>query len=114
MDFDCEQKDSVHFFYTLPYSKNTALIETTWLSRMNDVSQKDYDSQIKDYIENHLKLKKIHYSYPEGSKQTYSKKVKKVKKTKAVLTCLEYCLTFPQFLRLFGLLSFHHYLVLTL
>ena len=24
MDFDCEQRESVHFFYTLPYSKNKA------------------------------------------------------------------------------------------
>ena len=48
MDFDCEQRDSVHFFYTLPYSKNKALVETTWLSKMNDNSQKDYDQQIKN------------------------------------------------------------------
>ena len=65
MDFDCDQRESVHFFYTLPYSKNTALIETTWLSRMNDGSQKDYDSQIKDYIENHLKLKNYKIIYKE-------------------------------------------------
>jgi len=57
MDFDCEQRNSVHFFYTLPYSKNKALIETTWLSKMSDDSEKNYDSQIKDYIENHLNLK---------------------------------------------------------
>ena len=63
MDFDCEQRESVHFFYTLPYSKKKALIETTWLSKMNDNSQKDYDQQIKDYIEKHLKIKdyKIYY-----------------------------------------------------
>ena len=65
MDFDCNQRESVHFFYTLPYSKNTALIETTWLSRMNDGSQKDYDNQIKDYIENHLKLKNYKIIYKE-------------------------------------------------
>ena len=65
MDFDCDQRESVHFFYTLPYSKNTALIETTWLSRMNDGSQKDYDNQIKDYIENHLKLKNYKIIYKE-------------------------------------------------
>ena len=41
MDFDCEQRGSVHFFYTLPYSKKTALVETTWLSEMNDDSQKE-------------------------------------------------------------------------
>ena len=65
MDFDCEQRDSVHFFYTLPYSKNKALIETTWLSKMNDNSQKDYDQQIKDYIKNHLKIKDYEIIYKE-------------------------------------------------
>ena len=40
MDFDCDQKDSVHFFYTLPYSENRALVESTWLSNMQDDSKK--------------------------------------------------------------------------
>ena len=65
MDFDCDQRESVHFFYTLPYSKTTALIETTWLSKMNDSSQKDYDGQIKDYIEDHLNLKDYKITYKE-------------------------------------------------
>ena len=65
MDFDCDQRESVHFFYTLPYSKTKALIETTWLSKMNDDSQKDYDTQIKDYIENHLNLKDYKIIYKE-------------------------------------------------
>ena len=33
--------------------------------RMNDVSQKDYDKQIKDYIENHLNLKNYKITYKE-------------------------------------------------
>ena len=65
MDFDCEQRGSVHFFYTLPYSKKTALIETTWLSEMRDNSQKDYDKQIKEYIENNLNLKDYKITYKE-------------------------------------------------
>jgi len=65
MDFDCDQRESVHFFYTLPYSKTKALIETTWLSKMNDSSQKDYDNQIKNYLENHLKLKNYKITYKE-------------------------------------------------
>ena len=65
MDFDCDQKESVHFFYTLPFSKNSALIETTWLSKMNDDTQKDYEDQIKDYIENHLNLKNYKIIYKE-------------------------------------------------
>ena len=65
MDFDCDQRESVHFFYTLPYSKTKALVETTWLSKMNDNSQKDYDNQIKDYLENHLNLKNYKITYKE-------------------------------------------------
>ena len=65
MDFDCEQRESVHFFYTLPYSKNRALVETTWLSKMNDNSQKDYDIQIKEYIEKHLRIKNYEITYKE-------------------------------------------------
>ncbi len=65
MDFDCEQRESVHFFYTLPYSKNKALVETTWLSKMNDNSQQDYDNQINDYIEKHLKIKDYKITYKE-------------------------------------------------
>ena len=65
MDFDCEQRDSVHFFYTLPLSKNKALVETTWLSKMNDNSQKDYDRQINDYIEKNLKISNYKITYKE-------------------------------------------------
>ncbi len=65
MDFDCEQKNSVHFFYTLPFEKNIALVETTWLSKMDDNSIKDYDNQIKNYIENHLKIKDYKINYKE-------------------------------------------------
>jgi lycopene beta-cyclase len=65
MDFDCNQRGSVHFFYTLPYAKNKALVETTWLSKMNDNSKKDYDLQIKDYVEKHLNLKDYKITYKE-------------------------------------------------
>ena len=65
MDFDCEQRESVHFFYTLPYKKNRALVETTWLSKMNDNSQKDYENQINNYIKNNLKIKNYEITYKE-------------------------------------------------
>lgn len=65
MDFDCEQKDSVHFFYTLPFAKNRALVETTWLSKITDDSMKDYNNQIKNYIENNLKIKNYEIIYKE-------------------------------------------------
>jgi len=65
MDFDCQQRQSVHFFYTLPYSSNKALVETTWLSKMNDNSQKDYENQIVNYIEKQLRLKDYKITYKE-------------------------------------------------
>ena len=65
MDFDCDQRESVHFFYTLPYKKNKALVETTWLSKMDDGSQKDYENQIKNYIENHLNIRNYKITYKE-------------------------------------------------
>ena len=65
MDFDCDQKDNVHFFYTLPYSKTEALIETTWISDLNDPTLKDYDDQLKYYIENNLRIKKYKINYKE-------------------------------------------------
>ena len=65
MDFDCDQRNSVHFFYTLPFEKNKALVETTWLSKINKDSLKDYDAQIKNYIENHLNLKDYKINYKE-------------------------------------------------
>ena len=63
MDFDCDQRNNVHFFYVLPFSKNKAMIETTWLSK-EDKSLKDYDSQMKNYI-NKLGLKDYKINFKE-------------------------------------------------
>ncbi|MDA7686079.1 lycopene cyclase family protein [Candidatus Pelagibacter sp.] len=65
MDFDCEQKDSVHFFYTLPFSKKNALIETTWISDLNHPSNQDYSIQLEDYIKNNLKIKNYEIKFKE-------------------------------------------------
>ena len=63
MDFDCDQRNNVHFFYVLPFSKNRAMIETTWLSK-KDKSLRDYQSQIKSYI-NHLGVKDYKINFKE-------------------------------------------------
>ncbi len=68
MDFDCDQKDSVHFFYTLPYSENRALVESTWLSNMQDDSEKNYQDQLTKYIEKKLKIKNYKIMYKEHGK----------------------------------------------
>ena len=65
MDFNCDQKNDVHFFYTLPFSKNTALIETTWLSDLEDPSLMNYDLQLENYIKNNLGIKNYKIKFTE-------------------------------------------------
>ena len=65
MDFNCDQKNNVHFFYTLPFSKNKALIETTWLSDLEDQSLMDYDLQLENYIKNNLRIKNYKIKFIE-------------------------------------------------
>ena len=65
MDFNCDQRNDVHFFYTLPFSKNKALIETTWLSNLEDKSLMDYDLQLENYIKNNLGIKSYKINFTE-------------------------------------------------
>ena len=80
MDFDCDQKNNVHFFYTLPFSKTKALIETTWISDLNSSSIKDYDDQLKKYLQNNLKIKnyKINFKETGAIPLFYPKNIKKL------------------------------------
>ena len=63
MDFDCDLRNNVHFFYVLPFSKNKAMIETTWLSK-KDKSLEAYNTQIKSYLD-HLGLKDYKIKFEE-------------------------------------------------
>ena len=65
MDFNCDQRHNVHFFYTLPFAKNKALVETTWLSKINDKTLYDYDAQLEKYIRETLKIKNYKIKYEE-------------------------------------------------
>jgi lycopene beta-cyclase len=65
MDFNCDQKNDVHFFYTLPFNKNKALIETTWLSDLEDQSLMNYDLQLENYIKNNLGIKNYNINFME-------------------------------------------------
>ncbi len=65
MDFNCDQRNDVHFFYTLPFKKNRALIETTLLSDLEDQSLMDYDLQLENYIKNNLKIKNYKINFTE-------------------------------------------------
>ena len=65
IDFNFDQRNDVHFFYTLPFSKSKALIETTWLSDLEDKSLRDYDLQLENYIENNLGIKNYKINFTE-------------------------------------------------
>ena len=65
MDFACDQRNKVHFFYTLPFTKRNALIETTWISELNNNSLNDYESQIDNYLSNHLNIRQCTINYKE-------------------------------------------------
>ena len=65
MDFNCDQRNKVHFFYTLPFKKNKALIETTWLSSLENQSLMDYDFQLENYIKNNLGIKSYKINFAE-------------------------------------------------
>jgi len=82
MDFNCDQRNDVHFFYTLPFSKNKALIETTWLSDLEDQSLMDYDLQLENYIRNNLGIKNYKINFTErGAIPLFHPLVKNNKKT---------------------------------
>ena len=87
MDFNCDQRNNVHFFYVLPFSKNKAMVETTWLSK-KDNSLKDYNAQIEIYLNNlGIKDYKINYKeegsiplfYPINEKEKNKINIEKVK-----------------------------------
>ena len=61
MDFNCQQKDGMHFFYILPFSKRKALIETTWYSK-NTKSIKEYKIEIDEYLAKKNILSKTNYT----------------------------------------------------
>ncbi len=65
MDFACDQRNKVHFFYTLPFTKRNALVETTWISELNNEKLKDYDQQIDSYLSKHLNIRNCKINFKE-------------------------------------------------
>ena len=65
MDFACDQKNEVHFFYTLPFTKKNALVETTWISNLSNETIKNYKNQIDQYLKNHLNIKNYKINFKE-------------------------------------------------
>jgi lycopene beta-cyclase len=55
MDFDTDQAEGTAFFYALPFTAKTALVEYTLFSNklLEDVA---YEEALKDYVENKLKV----------------------------------------------------------
>jgi|TARA_A200000113_G_scaffold149429_1_gene134614 lycopene beta-cyclase len=83
MDFACDQRNRVHFFYTLPFSKRKALVETTWISELNNDKLNDYDQQIDDYLSKHLNIRNCKVNYKElGAIPLF--RIKKIKKQREI------------------------------
>lgn len=55
MDFDIDQKNNTRFMYILPFKKNVALIEYTLFSK-NILNDNEYETEIKNYIDEKLKV----------------------------------------------------------
>jgi len=49
----------------LPFAKNRALVETTWLSNLEDKTILNYDYQLENYIKNNLGIKNYKINYTE-------------------------------------------------
>ncbi len=65
MDFACDQRNRVHFFYTLPFTKRNALVETTWISELNNENLEDYEEQIDNYLGNDLNIRNCKINFKE-------------------------------------------------
>jgi lycopene beta-cyclase len=58
MDFNCDQGNWTHFFYTLPLGDKKIFIETTWISDQQNSTIDGYMSEINEYIQKNLNYKK--------------------------------------------------------
>ena len=58
MDFNCNQGNWTHFFYTLPLGGKQIFIETTWISDQQNFTKEQYISEINEYIQKNLNYKK--------------------------------------------------------
>ena len=58
MDFNCNQSNWTHFFYTLPISDKKIFIETTWISDQQNFTKDKYISEINEYIKKNLNYQK--------------------------------------------------------
>ena len=58
MDFNCDQGNWTHFFYTLPLNDKKIFIETTWISDQQNSTIDEYMSEINEYIQKNLNYKK--------------------------------------------------------
>ena len=73
------------FFIHYPLKKNRALIETTWLSNLEDQSLMDYDLQLETYIKNNLEEIRTNYTWSKiiDDHEVLFNKLLVVKKNKA-------------------------------
>ena len=73
----------------MPFAKNKALVETTWLSKMNDKTLYDYDAQLENYIKETLKIKNYKIKYEEEGAIPFFTQLIKSNKTNLTLAQLD-------------------------
>ena len=66
----------------MPFTKNKALVETTWLSKMNNETLNDYDLQLENYIKETLKIKNYTIKYEEEGAIPLFYPIKKIEQNK--------------------------------
>ena len=65
MDFTMPNQ-GVHFFYTLPFTKKSALIETTWISKNLNHTQKDYINELNLHLKDTVGVNDFEICYSES------------------------------------------------
>ena len=65
MDFTTPNQ-GIHFFYTLPFNARKALIETTWISKNVNHTQKEYTDELNSYLKNEVRVDNFEISYSEN------------------------------------------------
>jgi lycopene beta-cyclase len=61
MDFNVAQREGATFFYLLPYSENSALVEYTLFSP-DTLSEDEYENELRNYLSNKYNLDKKDYT----------------------------------------------------
>ena len=84
MDFTTPNQ-GVHFFYTLPFTTTRALIETTWISKDINHTQKHYTNELNSYLKNNMRIENFEICYSENGSLPLHHTVQKSQKNEIMI-----------------------------